>query len=173
MLTKEDVAVDVTMASMGDTERRGGERSETPLSGGSAMLERGSTASPQGVPDPEVVAHAKRRRFTAEYKLRILRQADACKEPGEIGALLRREGLYSSHLTQWRRQREEAAEAELKSRKRGPKAKVHDPRVKQLERDNARLQRQLKRVALLLDIQKKAGEILGIPLKNLDDVEND
>ena len=148
---------------VGDTER----------SGGSSTVERMLSASPQEVPDPEVVAGPKRRRFTAEYKLRILREADACKGTGEIGALLRREGLYSSQLVLWRRQREEAAHAQLKSRKRGPKPKAQDPRVKQLERENAQLQRQLKRVALLLDIQKKAGEILGIPLKNLDDVEND
>jgi transposase-like protein len=137
------------------------------------MVERRSSGSGEKVPDPEVVARPKRRRFTAEYKLRILREADGCKGTGEIGALLRREGLYSSHLVLWRRQREEAAHTQLESRKRGPKPKAQDPRVKQLERENARLQRQLKRVALLLDIQKKAGEILGIPLKNLDDVEND
>ena len=137
------------------------------------MVERSPSSSPERVPDPEVGARPKRRQFTAEYKLGILREVDACKGPGEIGALLRREGLYSSHLVLWRRQREEAAQSQLKARRRGPKAKVQDPRVKQLERENARLQRQLKRVALLLDIQKKAGEILGIPMKNLDDVEND
>jgi transposase-like protein len=138
------------------------------------MVERGSSGpGGKGVPDPEVVARPKRRRFTAEYKLRILREADACRQPGEIGALLRREGLYSSHLVQWRRQREQAAHTQLKSRKRGPKAKARDPRLKQLERENARLQRRLKRVALLLDIQKKVGALMGIPLKNLDDVEND
>ena len=109
----------------------------------------------------------------ARLLLRVLRQVDACKAPGEIGSLLRREGLYSSHLVLWRRQREEAAQAQLKTRRRGPKPRIQDPRVKQLERENAQLQRQLKRVALLLDIQKKAGEILGIPMKNLDDVEND
>ena len=158
---------------MEGTERSGGERSEAPRSGGSSMVERGSSGPGKGVPDPEVVARPKRRRFTAEYKLRILREADACKASGEIGALLRREGLYSSHLVLWRRQREEAAQTQLKSRKRGPKPKVQDPRVKQLERENARLQRQLRQVALLLDIQKKVGAILGIPLKNLDDVEND
>jgi hypothetical protein len=74
---------------------------------------------------------------------------------------------------QWGHQREQAAQTELKSRKRGPKAKVQDPRLKQLERENARLRRRMKRVELLLDFQEKAGEILGIPLKNLDDVEND
>jgi transposase-like protein len=137
------------------------------------MVERRSSGPGDKVPDPEVVARPKRRQFTAEYKLRILKEADACRAPGEIGALLRREGLYSSHLVQWRRQREEAAQTQLRSRKRGPKAKVQDPRVKQLERENARLKRQLERVALLLDIQKKAGAILGIPLKNFDDVEND
>ena len=137
------------------------------------MVERRASGSEGEVPDPEVVARPKRRQFTAEYKLRILREADASKQPGETGALLRREGLYSSHLVQWRRQREQAAQTELKSRKRGPKAKVQDPRLKQLERENARLRRRMKRVELLLEIQKKAGEILGIPLKNLDDVEND
>jgi len=124
------------------------------------------------VPDPEVAARPKRRRFTAEYKLGILKQADACKGPGEIGALLRREGLYSSHLVLWRRQREEAAQSQLKARKRGRKPKVHqDPRVKQLERENARLQRRLKR--FLLEIQRKAAEILGVPLKRLDSDAND
>jgi len=167
------MAEEIRETTVGDTERSGGERSEAPRSGGSSTVERLLSASPQEVPDPEVVAGPKRRRFTAEYKLRILREADACKGTGEIGALLRREGLYSSQLVLWRRQREEAAHAQLKSRKRGPKPKAQDPRVRQLERENAQLQRQLKRVALLLDIQKKAGEILGIPLKNLDDVEND
>jgi len=167
----KDLAREAQGLMPGDTERSGGERSEAPRSGGSPGIER-VTATPE-VPDPEVAARPKRRQFTAEYKLRIVREADACKGAGEVGALLRREGLYSSHLVLWRRQREEAAQAQLKARKRGPKAKVQDPRVKQLERENARLQRQLKRVELLLDIQKKAGEILGIPLKNLDDVEND
>ena len=127
------------------------------------MVEGGSSVPAREVPDPEVVARPKRRQFTAEYKLRILREADACKGPGEIGALLRREGLYSSHLVLWRRQREEAAQSQLKARRRGPKAKVQDPRVRQLERENARLQRQLKRVALLLDIQKKLGRSWGSP----------
>jgi transposase-like protein len=137
------------------------------------MVERGSSGPGKAVPDPEVVTRPKRRRFTTEYKLRILREADGCKQPGEVGALLRREGLYSSHLVLWRRQREQAAHTQLKSRRRGPKAKVQDPRIKQLERENARLQRRLKRMALLLDIQKKVGALMGIPLKNLDDAEND
>ena len=128
---------------------------------------------PAGAPDPEVTEQAKRRRFTAEYKLRILREADACKGDGDLGALLRREGLYSSHLSTWRRQRDEIAKAGLKARKRGPKGKAVDPRVKQLERENARLKRRLARVELMLDIQKKASEMLGIPLNHPDKDEND
>ncbi len=128
---------------------------------------------PEGAPDPEVIERAKRRRFTAKYKLRILREADACKGDGDVGALLRREGLYSSQLATWRRQQDEMAQAGLKARKRGPKAKVVDPRVKPLERENARLRRRLKRVELMLDIQKKASEMLGIPLNHLDKDEND
>ena len=129
--------------------------------------------APEGAPDPEVTERAKRRRFTAEYKLRILRKADACKGHGDVGALLRREGLYSSQLTAWRRQRDEIAKAGLKARKRGPKGKVVDPRVKQLERENARLKRRLERVELMLTIQKKASEMLGIPLNHPDNDEND
>ena len=167
------LARDAQGTTMEGSERSGGERSEAPRSGGSSMGERRSSGSGEGVPDPEVVARPKRRRFTAEYKLQILREADACKGPGEIGALLRREGLYSSHLVLWRRQREEAAQTQLKSRKRGPKPKVQDPRVKQLEREKARLERRLKHAETIIEIQKKVGAILGIPLKNLDDVESD
>ncbi len=128
---------------------------------------------PEGAPDPEVTERAKRRRFTAEYKLRILRKADACKGDGDVGALLRREGLDSSQLTAWRRQRDEIAKAGLKARKRGPKGKVVDPQVKQLKRENARLKRRLERVELMLTIQKKASEMLGIPLNPPDKDEND
>jgi len=169
----KDLAMEVQGTTMGDLERSGGERSEAPRSGGSPMVERRSSGSGDGVPDPEVVVRPKRRQFTAEYKLRILKEADACKGPGEIGALLRREGLYSSHLVLWRRQREQAAHAQLESRKRGPKPKVQDPRVKQLEREKARLERWLKHAETIIEIQKKAAELMGIPLKNLDSDEND
>jgi transposase-like protein len=80
--------------------------------------------------DPEVPAKAKRRQFSAEYRLRVLREADGCRAPGDVGALLRREGLYSSHLVLWRRQREAGALSGLRSQKRGPKPKAQDPRVK-------------------------------------------
>ena len=85
-------------------------------------------------PDPEVPARGERRTFTAEYRLGILKQADACKKPGEVGALLRREGLYSSLLVNWRRHREQDARQEMRGRRRGPKPRVVDPRVKQLRR---------------------------------------
>ena len=129
-------------------------------------------AVPSSVPDPAVPEKAQRRRFTAEYKLRMIREADACKAPGELGALLRREGLYSSNLATWRRQRDQAARAGLAARRRGPKAKVVDPRVKQLERENAKLTRRNRRLEILIDIQKKASEMLGIPLSGLEDDEN-
>src|SRR5216683_492235 len=124
-------------------------------------------------PDPEVPAKAQRRRFSAEYRLRILKQADACKKPGELGALLRCEGLYSSLLTNWRRQREQGALVSLRARKRGPKPRPIDPRVKQLEADNARLQRKLQRADTIITFQKKIAEILGIPLKPLVSDETD
>ena len=103
----KDLAREAQGLMPGDTERSGGERSEAPRSGGSPGIER-VTATPE-VPDPEVAARPKRRQFTAEYKLRIVREADACSRPGEIGALLRREGLYSSLLTEWRRARDTGA----------------------------------------------------------------
>jgi len=118
-------------------------------------------------PDPEVPAKVQRRRFTAEYRRRIVKQADAC-QAGELGALLRREGLYASHLRTWRRQREQGELAAGRGRKRGPVAKAIDPRVHQLEVENRRLQRQLQRAETIITLQKKVAEILGIPLKPLD-----
>ena len=129
--------------------------------------------APSGAPDPEVTEQAKRRRFTAEYKMRILREADACKRDGDLGALLRREGLYSSHLVTWRRQRDEIAKAGLKARKRGPKSKGVDPQVKRLERENARLKRRLEEAETIIDFQKKLSKLLGISLKSPDSEGND
>ena len=129
--------------------------------------------APEGVPDPAVEAKAKRRRFTAEYKLRILREVDRAKESSEVGAILRREGLYSSLLSVWRHDRDRVAKTGLAARKRGPKTKFVDPRIKQLERENAKLRRRNERVELMLDIQKKASELLGIPLNPHDPDEND
>ena len=126
-----------------------------------------------GPPDPEVAEKPKRRRFSAEYRLRIVREADSCTEPGEVGALLRREGLFSSLLTAWRRQRDEGALAGLRSKKRGPKAKAVDPRVKRLERENARLKRKLEQAETIIEIQKKVAGMLGIPLRTSELDEKD
>ena len=105
-------------------------------------------------PDPEVPAKVQRRRFTAEYRLRIVKQADACKKPGELGALLRREGLYASYLNTWRRQREQGELVAGRARKRGPVPKPVDPRVHQLEVENRRLQRKLQRAETIITLQK-------------------
>ena len=133
----------------------------------------GVSADAGRAPDPEVVAKPKRRRFTAEYRLKVLKQADACKAPGELGALLRREGLYSSLLSTWRRQREQGALVALRARKRGPVPKAVDPRVKEQEKQIARLQRKLKQAEMIIEVQKKVHEILGIPLRTLADEGDD
>jgi len=137
--------------------------------GVSVMEAKQGTILQQGVvrPDPEVSEKPTRRRFTAEYKLRILRLADACTEPGSIGALLRREGLYSSHLTTWRRQREEGALDGLKPKKRGRKVTERNPLLPELERlrrENEQLAQRLKQAELIIEVQKKVSQMLEIPL---------
>ena len=125
-----------------------------------------------GVADPEVPAKATRRRFSSEYKRGILREADTARDAGEIGALLRREALYSSHLVTWRRARERGELAGLSPKRRGRKEKAVNPlakRVAELERDKRRLERKLDQVELLLEIQKKASQLLQIPLASRDD----
>ena len=127
-------------------------------------------------PEPEVLERPFRRRFSAAYKLQILREVDAAVGPGEVGAILRREGLYYSNIYKWRQQLERAETEHLAPKKRGRKPKRTDldgKRLKELERENRRLQKQLDRAHLLLDIQKKISEIAGIPLKpvNLDDYD--
>jgi len=150
-------------------EERPNAPSSTKVSGSAAALHVVSTSP---LPDPEVPERAARRRFTAEYKLRVLREADTDAGAGEIGALLRREGLYSSHLTTWRRQREQGALAALTPKKRGRSAAPVSPlarRVAELEREKARLERRLKQAETIIEVQKKVSEILGIPLKTSDD----
>ncbi len=117
------------------------------------------------VPEVEVVAKASRRRFSAEYKLKVLREAEACTTPGAIGALLRREGLYSSHLTTWRAQRERGELAGLTPKKRGPAPQPKNPlagKVAALERAVSRLTARAERAEALVDLQKKVAELLGI-----------
>jgi transposase-like protein len=116
------------------------------------------------VPDPEVRAVAKRRQFSAAYKLSVLEQADRASGPGAIGALLRREGLYSSHLSTWRRERDAGA-LEALSRRGGRKARStpEQKRVAVLEAKNARLQRELEQARLIIEVQKKLCMLLGLP----------
>ena len=119
--------------------------------------------------DPEVLERPVRRRFSAEYKLQILRQADACDESGQLGELLRREGLYSSHLSTWRQQREKGALDALTPKKRGRKPRDNDPLIEEnrrLERVNKRLVERLRQAEVIIDVQKKIAEILGIPLQS-------
>jgi transposase len=122
--------------------------------------------------ETEVSAKARRRKFTAEYKSKILAEAEACTKQGEIGALLRREGLYSSHLVEWRRARDGGALAGLAPRKRGPAAQVPHPlekKVLDLQRENTRLQRRAERAEGLVALQKKVSELLGIQLPKPDE----
>lgn len=115
----------------------------------------------------EVSAKAKRRRFTAEYKSKILREAKRCAERGELGALLRREGLYSSHLTMWRAQAEKARLVGLAPKRRGPQPRIVDARDRQLaekEREIARWKKRAERAEALVEAQKKLSQILGIAL---------
>jgi len=119
------------------------------------------------IPETEVRERAVRRRFTAEYKLRILKEAESCTKNGQLGSLLRREGLYSSNLITWKRQMEKGTLEALSPRKRGPKAKRPDPsarRIAELERENQRLQKKLRQAETIIDVQKKVSEILQIPL---------
>jgi transposase-like protein len=124
-------------------------------------------------PDPEVPEKKLRRKFTAKYKLHILAEAEACRETGQIGALLRREGLYSSYLNTWRRQKENGTLQALSPKKRGRKAKEKNPliqKVSQLERENERLKQKLKKAEIIIDVQKKISQILGIS-QNLSEEE--
>ena len=120
-------------------------------------------------PDSEVLERPVRRRFSAEYKLQILRQADACQESGQLGELLRREGLYSSHLSTWRQQREQGTLDALTPKKRGRKPRDNDPLIEEnrrLQRANKRLVERLRQAEVIIDVQKKVAEILGIPLQS-------
>lgn len=133
-----------------EAQRAVGERSEAAAA---------PPPEPTAVPDPELAERPKRRRFTAEYKLRVLREADAAK-PGEVGALLRREGLYSSHLTTWRRQRDEGALKQL-ARKRGRKpADPRDRRIAELTRRAERAESELAKARKVIEVQGNLSALL-------------
>ena len=151
-------------------ERREDERSETDRSSAAGKTVVPPPSAPTR-PNPEVVIGAKRRRFTADYKQRILAEADAAAaHPGAIGALQRREGLYSSHLVTWRREREAGILKGLAPQKRGPKSK-RNPLAEEnqiLRRANQRLTEELRKAEIVIDIQKKVGALLGWPLPKAD-----
>ncbi len=149
------------------------------LGAGTLEATEGERSEPQGAvrvpeaPDPEVPEKAGRRKFSAQYKLRILQLADGCTEPGSLGRLLRREGLYSSNLTTWRRQRDQGIFQGLQPVKRGRKPKEPNPLLPELEKlrkENVRLEKRLKRAELIIEVQKKVAQMLGIEpcQENLD-----
>ena len=144
---------------------------EDPINGTAAPL-AGSPERSGGLPargaasNPEVLARATRRQFTAKYKAEIVRRADACKKPGEIGALLRREGLYASQLASWRKQIRQGGTAAL-SQRRGPAPRPKpSAREIELERKTRKLEKQLAKAEAIIAFQKKVHELLGIPLKD-------
>jgi len=139
-----------------------------------AQVVRAPDSSPKSWPlDPEVVPKVKRRTFTAKYKARILAEADACG-PGEVGALLRREGLYSSNLSKWRVQRARGAAAGLTPKKRGRKRNANQElqeEIKRLRRQNQRLEEELRKAQVVIDVQKKVAMLLGVPVETSNSEE--
>lgn len=133
------------------------------------QTEKGKSSA-EGI-STEVVVKAKRRRYTIEYKLRILRETEACQGSGEIGTLLRREGLYSSLLSKWRQQEERGNLAGISAQRRGPKMDEQAGELVRLQRENRRLQAKLIEAELILDVQKKVSQMLGVTLAehNLDE----
>ncbi len=141
----------------------------TPALGVEERSDEAPSAGGNAAPNSEVVAKPKRRRFTAEYRLRMLEEADRCSGPGEVGQLLRREGLYSSHLSNWRKARREGALRGLRSKKRGVKPRASnplEPKVRELEAKVARLEKDLHKAHTILDVQEKVAGLLGFNLEN-------
>ena len=122
------------------------------------------------VPDPEVVPRAKRRQFSARYKLQILEEVDQCDQPGQIGAVLRREGLYSSHLTTWRRQRAAGQLQGLRPKKRGRKPDPQAVELARLQRENERLKARLEQAETIIEVQKKLSQMLGLAPAEKDEI---
>jgi len=159
MEKKEEVTVANLTPRVDEME---GARRATGISSTAALRGAGNKAV---VPNPEVPEKARRRSYTAEYKRLILREAQACKEQGQVGALLRREGLYASNLTAWRHQVERGTLDALSSKKRGPKARKPDPSVRRIteqEKEIQKLQAKLKKAELIIDAQKKIAEIFQL-----------
>jgi len=155
------------------------EKGEQMTAGGTKGARRATGVPPAAAesvqkspPDPEVSFQRRRRNLTAAYKLKILRKIDECTEPGQVGALLRREGLYSSNITRWRKQRDQGILTAMTPKKRGRK-KVKNPvanEVAKLQRENEKLRKKLWQAEQIIEVQKKISEILGIE-QNLDEIE--
>ena len=158
-------AIDSSSPEPGDLQ---GARRATGKSPGSG----GTGTSDHVGPDPEVAEKKSRRRFSAKYKLRILQEADNCTQPGQLGALLRRQGLYSSNLTTWKKQREKGMLTGLAPKKRGRKNKPKNPLADQLarlEKENRKLRLKLKHAEIIIDVQKKVSQMLAMS----QDLNND
>src|SRR5450755_1912500 len=163
----------LSSGALAGAERSGGERSEPQRS--AAPAKAGADPVLGSRPDPEVAAKAKRRTYTAEYKLRILQEAEAVADKrGGIGSLLRREGLYSSLLATWRRERATGILEALTPQKRGPKSRRNpmEEEVQKLRRQNARLAEDLRKAHIIIDVQKKVAALLGRPILEPDPEEN-
>ena len=159
-MEKKDI---LTMNPEQEGEEMEGARRATGISSSGAPLKYQNTSA--AVFDTEVSEKATRRRFTAEYKRRIIKEADACKEQGQLGALLRREGLYYSNLDTWRRQAKQGTLDALSSKKRGPRAKRGDKSarlIKEQEKEILKLKAGLKKAELIIEAQKKITEIFQI-----------
>ena len=147
-------------------ERREGEPSEPDRSGGASS----PGGAPRAIPDPEVATQPKRRRFTADYKRSVVEQAESVQDAGAIGALLRREGLYSSHLSTWRRQARQGELAGLTPKKRGRKITLSPllEENRKLVATNARLKKRLENAELIIEVQKKLAALLGRPIPDTE-----
>jgi transposase len=164
----------------GAPERSGVERSETERSAGAPPPRQNAEGITEprvaAAPNPEVLERPQRRRISAADKLRILQEVDRCSAPGQIGALLRREGIYSSYLQKWRKQRDAGALGALHGQKRGPRAMAPNPlapQVAQQQREITRLGKKLKQAEAIIEFQKKIAAMLNIPMRPFEDEEND
>jgi transposase-like protein len=163
-------------ALLGVPECSGGERSEPERNGGTPSSEAPADGgAQQRWPDPEVLETPKRRQFSAEYKARIVQEADLCTQWGQVGAVLRREGLHWSQLRKWRSIFRKAVHTALKDDKRGRKCAKHplESENERLRKQIGRLEHRLRQAETIIDVQKKISEILGIPLKDSESGEDD
>ena len=129
------------------------------------MTQRQNGQSEVVVPATEVIVKAKRRQYPSDYKLKLLKEIDLCQGNGDIGAILRREGVYSSMLSKWKSQRENGSLQGLSAQKRGPKIEPLADELACAQRENARLREHLRRAELIIEVQKKVSELLGLPME--------